>query len=89
MAFQLSSSAFAAGGRIPDRYTCEAEDLSPPLAWSGAPGGTRSFALLCNDPDAPSGTWRHWALFDIPAETKRLAEGYPTDARVGATRQGR
>jgi Raf kinase inhibitor-like YbhB/YbcL family protein len=88
MAFRLSSSAFADGARIPVRYTCEGEDISPPLAWSGTPVGTLSLALLCDDPDAPGGTWRHWALFDIPADTQSLAEGLPKDERVGAMRQG-
>ncbi|MFQ5775713.1 MAG: YbhB/YbcL family Raf kinase inhibitor-like protein [Kiloniellaceae bacterium] len=87
MTFQLSSTAFADGERIPTRYTCEGEDVSPPLAWSGAPEGTRSYALLCDDPDAPGGTWHHWALFDIPAETASLPEAYATDPQVGSTRQ--
>lgn len=84
---KLTSSAFAAGQPIPSRFSCEGADLSPPLAWSGAPKGTRSFALLCDDPDAPVGTWHHWALFDIPVDTAELAEGYARDAQVGATRQ--
>lgn len=87
MALQLISSAFSEGDRIPARYTCEGEDASPPLAWSGAPAGARSFALLCDDPDAPAGTWHHWAAYDIPADTSELAEGYPTEPRVGAVRQ--
>lgn len=72
---QLTSPAFNDGDTIPRRYTCEGEDLSPPLAWSGAPAGTRSFALICADPDAPAGTWHHWAVFDIPADQTALAEG--------------
>lgn len=88
MAFQLSSPAFADGERIPVLYTCEGEDVSPPLEWSGTPAQALSFALLCDDPDAPGGTWHHWALFDIPADASHLAEAYPTEERVGATRQG-
>ena len=87
MAFRLVSSAFADGQSIPARYTCEGKDISPALEWSDAPRGTRSFALVCSDPDAPMGTWYHWAVFDIAAETTRLQEAYPTDARVGTTRQ--
>lgn len=87
MALQLSSPAFDHGDRIPDRYTCQGADVSPPLAWSGAPDGTRSFTLLCDDPDAPAGTWHHWAVFDIPVATTSLAEGYPSDAQVETTRQ--
>ena len=87
MAFVLSSSAFGEGAQIPARYTCEGEDISPPLAWSGSPEQTRSFALICSDPDAPVGTWYHWAIFDMPAATDQLAEGRPKDARVGAVRQ--
>lgn len=87
MTLRIESSAFGSDQAIPRRYTCEGDDVSPPLAWSGAPEATRSFVLLCDDPDAPAGTWHHWALFDIPAETDRLAEGYPKQAAVGATRQ--
>jgi Raf kinase inhibitor-like YbhB/YbcL family protein len=70
----LSSSAFAQGKHIPRTFTCDGTDSSPPLAWSGAPNHTRSFALVCRDPDAPSGDWYHWAAFDIPARTSTLAE---------------
>ncbi|MFQ5958886.1 MAG: YbhB/YbcL family Raf kinase inhibitor-like protein [Alphaproteobacteria bacterium] len=87
MTLVLTSTAFADGERVPERYTCEGDDLSPPLAWSGAPAGTLSFALLCDDPDAPAGTWHHWAAYDIPAERSALTEGFPKDARVGPVRQ--
>jgi Raf kinase inhibitor-like YbhB/YbcL family protein len=87
MAFQLSSTAFNDGERIPDRYTCAGKDISPPLTWLGAPDGARSFALLCDDPDAPGGTWHHWAVFDMPADTNGLPEAYATDAKVGICRQ--
>jgi Raf kinase inhibitor-like YbhB/YbcL family protein len=72
---QLSSTAFSDGSAIPRRFTCDGEDLSPPLEWSGAPLGTRSFVLLCKDPDAPAGTWHHWAAYDIPAAQTGLAAG--------------
>jgi Raf kinase inhibitor-like YbhB/YbcL family protein len=87
MTFRIESSAFGDHQTIPQRYTCEGADISPPLAWSGAPDGTKSFALLCDDPDAPAKTWHHWALFDVPATTDRLKEAYPTDQTVAATRQ--
>ncbi|MGA7993472.1 MAG: YbhB/YbcL family Raf kinase inhibitor-like protein [Bradyrhizobium sp.] len=72
---QLSSSAFSGGSVIPRRYTCDGEDLSPPLEWEAAPRTTRSFVLLCDDPDAPGGKWHHWAAYDIAAEHEGLAEG--------------
>lgn len=71
---RLTSSAFAHDAQIPRRYTCDGEDLSPPLAWSGAPLATRSFVLLCDDPDAPGGTWHHWAAYDIPSDRTQLAQ---------------
>jgi Raf kinase inhibitor-like YbhB/YbcL family protein len=72
---RLRSSAFADGAAIPRRFTCDGDDLSPPLEWSDAPDETRSFALLCDDPDAPTGTWRHWAIYDIPAAQTGLPQG--------------
>lgn len=72
---QLRSSAFPDGTTIPRRFTCDGTDLSPPLDWSDAPETTRSFMLLCDDPDAPAGTWRHWAAYDIPADRAALVEG--------------
>jgi len=71
---KLVSTAFADGAAIPRRFTCDGENLSPPLRWSDAPAGARSFALLCDDPDAPAGTWHHWAAYDIPPDTTTLAE---------------
>ena len=75
MSFSLTSSAFAEGANIPARFTCEGQDLSPALAWSGHPEGTRSFALIVDDPDAPVGTFTHWVLFDVPPAVTRLDEG--------------
>jgi Raf kinase inhibitor-like YbhB/YbcL family protein len=76
MAFQLFSAAFANGGRIPDLHTCQGADLSPALEWSGEPAGTRSFALIVDDPDAPAGTWNHWLLWDIPANTHNVTQAF-------------
>lgn len=87
MALTLTSSVVGDGKRIPTRFTCDGEDVSPPLQWHGVPEGTRSFVLICDDPDAPGKTWTHWGLYDIPGETTRLDVGYPTDERVGQTRQ--
>jgi Raf kinase inhibitor-like YbhB/YbcL family protein len=81
---QLSSSVFSNGSAIPRRYTCDGEDLSPPLGWQAAPATTRSFVLLCDDPDAPAGTWHHWAAYDIPAGQTGLAEDASRDG--GAVR---
>ncbi len=72
---QINSSAFSDGDAIPRRFTCDGENLSPPLHWSGAPTETLSFALLCDDPDAPAGTWRHWAVYDLAADRTDLPEG--------------
>lgn len=77
MSFRLSSSVFIDGGHIPAAYTCEGNDISPPLAWSGAPDDAKSFTLLCDDPDAPAGTWHHWAIFDIPAAIDHLDKAHP------------
>jgi Raf kinase inhibitor-like YbhB/YbcL family protein len=76
MPLLLSSPAFPPGGAIPAHYTCDGADISPPLAWSGAPAGTRSFVLVIADPDAPSGIFHHWAIYDIPVGMKSLPAGY-------------
>jgi Raf kinase inhibitor-like YbhB/YbcL family protein len=83
--FTLTSSAFAAGQPIPKKYTCEGDDRSPPLAWAGAPSGTKSFALIVDDPDAPDPnaprmTWVHWVLYNVPAATTTLGEGSSSGA---------
>src|SRR4030095_13049904 len=75
MAFSLQSSAFDNGGNIPQKHTCEGTDLSPPLAWTEAPVGTKSFVLIMDDPDAPPGTWVHWVIYDIPGNASGLTEG--------------
>jgi Raf kinase inhibitor-like YbhB/YbcL family protein len=91
--FTLSSSAFAPGGAIPKRYTCDDANVSPPLAWSGAPAGTKSFALIVDDPDAPDPAapkrvYVHWVLYDIPATLSELAEGAARAASVSGAHDG-
>jgi Raf kinase inhibitor-like YbhB/YbcL family protein len=73
--FKLSSHAFQDSGLIPQKFTCQGDNVSPELNWSEAPANTRSFALIMDDPDAPGGTFTHWVLFDIPADQKQSAEG--------------
>lgn len=72
---ELRSSAVGKGQEIPLRFTCDDADISPPLSWSGVPPGTRALALICDDPDAPVGTWVHWVYYDIPATVSQLGEG--------------
>lgn len=89
MDLQVSSSAFQYGGTIPVKYTCDGPDVSSPLQWTTPPKGTQSLALICDDPDAPAGTWVHWVLYDLSPETTSLAEGVPKDKTVlGGARQG-
>jgi len=75
---QLTSTAFNEGELIPSKYTCDGKDISPPLQWSGIPQNTKSLALICDDPDAPSGTWVHWVAYYIPPTVSELPEGVPT-----------
>ena len=84
---RLISAAFADGAAIPSRHTCDGEDLSPPLHWSDPPAETRSFVLLCDDPDAPGGTWHHWAAYDIPAALTSLVQGAARQAEKPGFRQ--
>ena len=87
--FALISSAFQAGADIPRKYTCEAEDVSPPLRWENAPAGTKAFALIADDPDAPGGTWVHWVIYDLASATKELAEAMAkTEALANGAKQG-
>jgi len=73
---QLMSSAFSNGGAIPERYTCDGDNISPPLSWNQLPQGLKSLALLVDDPDAPIGDWVHWILYNIPPDAKDLPEGF-------------
>lgn len=77
MAFEIKSSAFAQGQSIPQNNSCDGPDFSVPLTWTEPPAGTKSFALIADDPDAPMGTWVHWVLYDLPAEARRLSEAVP------------
>ncbi len=93
MSLTLKSTAVASNGAIPSRYTCEGEALSPPLAWSGAPAGPKSFALIVDDPDAPDPaapkmTWVHWVLYDMPAATGGLYEDVDPAKLPAGTREG-
>ena len=87
MALALSSAAFGQGEVIPKKYTCDGDDASPPLRWRGAPEGTRSLVLLCHDPDAPGGTFRHWAVYDIPVRQLGIEEGYRPEPTPDGPRQ--
>ena len=82
MALQITSSAFAQGHVIPKKYTGEGADVSPPLVWSDLPEKTKELALICDDPDAPAGTWVHWVIYKIPATAKGLPEGVARKARL-------
>jgi len=82
MDMQLSSSAFEHNARIPKKYTADGPDVSPLLKWTDPPEGTKSFALVCDDPDAPVGTWVHWVVYGIGASTRELAEGIPAQKQL-------
>jgi Raf kinase inhibitor-like YbhB/YbcL family protein len=82
MALHVESPAFPSGGTIPELYTCDGKDISPPLTWSGTPKNALSLALICEDPDAPRGTWSHWVIFDLPATLGGLKEDVPKQERV-------
>ena len=84
MTFLLRSPAFAPGEAIPKKFAADGDNVSPPLEWSDPPPETQSFALIVEDPDAPSGTFRHWALYNIAATQRRLREGYAADAEAEA-----
>jgi len=79
MAFEMRSTAFQNGGQIPSLYTCDGENRSPSLSWSDPPEGTRSFALICDDPDAPVGVWVHWVVYNIPPDKRGIPEAFPSD----------
>ena len=78
MTLQLSSTAFEPGAYIPKKHTGEGPDLSPPLKWTDPPPGAKTFALICDDPDAPVGTWVHWVIWAMPASTRELPEAILT-----------
>jgi Raf kinase inhibitor-like YbhB/YbcL family protein len=93
MAFTLHSPSFAHQGAIPTKHSCQGGDIAPPLAWSGAPAATQSFALIVDDPDAPDPrapktTWVHWVLYDLPATAAALSEGATSANLPPGTREG-
>ena len=86
----LTSTAFRAGEMIPKQYTCDGRDVSPPLAWKDIPDGTKSLALICDDPDAPGKTWVHWVIFNLPADSDGLPEQVPPERNLeNGARQGK
>ncbi len=90
MKMTLTSSAFSEGSQIPSEYTCDGADISPPLAWGDVPTATQSFALICDDPDAPRGTWVHWVLYDLPATVTDLPTNVPPQQKLpNGAKQGR
>jgi len=95
MDIKITSSAFQDGGLIPAKYTCDGADVSPPLQWDNVPQTAKSIALICDDPDAPMGTFVHWVLFNLPAEIRQLSEKVaadktlPSGARQGTSGFGR
>jgi len=84
MTISLSSTAFGNMETIPKVYTCDGADISPPLSWSGLPQGTRSVVLICDDPDAPRGTWVHWVCYDIPPSSTGLPEKVPNNDQISS-----
>jgi Raf kinase inhibitor-like YbhB/YbcL family protein len=90
MSIEVTSTAFQQGKPIPKQHTGDGTDRSPPLRWSEPPAETKSIALICDDPDAPRGTWVHWVLFNLPPQTRELAEGVPTTASLpSGAKQGK
>ena len=89
-AFRLESPAFKTDSPIPQKYTCEGNNISPPLAWFDPPEGTKSFVLISDDTDAPIGTWVHWVAYDFPAEVHELGEAVAkTEVLPDGTKQGK
>jgi Raf kinase inhibitor-like YbhB/YbcL family protein len=80
--FRIESAAFKEGAFIPDRFSCQGENVSPPLKWTDPPAGSRSLALIVDDPDAPAGTWTHWVVFNLPAQTKAMDENAPKQDKL-------
>ena len=90
MSIEVTSTAFKAETSIPKQFTGDGADQSPSLRWSEPPSGTKSIALICDDPDAPRGTWVHWVLFNLPAQARELDEGVPTTETLGdGAKQGK
>jgi Raf kinase inhibitor-like YbhB/YbcL family protein len=86
----IESAAFGNMQPIPSKYTCDGADISPPLSWTNVPAGTKSLALICDDPDAPAGTWVHWVVYDLPPMLDILPENVPkSDTVPGGGKQGK
>jgi Raf kinase inhibitor-like YbhB/YbcL family protein len=89
VSLQISSAAFSAGETIPKKFTCDGPDISPQLKWNDPPANAQSIALIMDDPDAPMGTWVHWVLYDLPANTRELPEGIAKQEQLSSgARQG-
>ncbi len=89
MKLEIRSMAFEEGGSIPRKYTCDGANISPPLSWTQPPEGTKSLVLICDDPDAPMGTWVHWVLYGLSPDTLKLPEDIPDKKEVlGGAKQG-
>jgi len=89
MSLSVTSSAFGEGQPIPSRYTCDGNDLSPPIDWTSPPANTKSLALINDDPDALNGRWIHWVIYNLPHTVRTLQEGFPTAKELpDGTRQG-
>jgi len=79
---RMDTSSFPKGGKIPDKYTCKGQNISPEISWKGLPPGTQSLVLICDDPDAPTQTWVHWVMYNIPANVYELTEAFPADDKM-------
>ncbi|SEM51741.1 phospholipid-binding protein, PBP family [Syntrophus gentianae] len=87
---KIFCSAFKEGQKIPSKYTCDGQDVSPPLEWESVPDRTESFSLICDDPDAPGGIWVHWVIYDIPSDMKKLEENVRPERELeSGIRQGK
>jgi Raf kinase inhibitor-like YbhB/YbcL family protein len=90
VALQISTNAFSSGESIPKEFTCDGQNVSPHLTWTDPPTTTQSFALIMDDPDAPAGTWVHWVLYNLPSDTRELAENVPNREQLpNGAHQGR
>jgi Raf kinase inhibitor-like YbhB/YbcL family protein len=89
MGIQITSPVFEDGGAIPEKYTCDDLDISPPIEWTDVPEGTKTLAIVCDDPDAPMKTWIHWIIFNIPGDVTHLPENVPPEKELAnGARQG-
>jgi hypothetical protein len=87
---EIRSSEFKEGSSIPSKYTCDNIDVSPPMEWSHVPAGVKTFALICDDPDAPGATWVHWVIFNIPGSLRELKENIQaTETLQNGAKQGK